>query len=566
MDHPKGVIAANAPGAGHSTHRTQDEIRRSLKRTMSDTSRGTPHPMSAPAEPDALAATKFTPPRVPVGWVHRPRLDMRLEAGLQGPLTLLAAGAGAGKSAMLGAWAAQRECSGPVAWLSLDAADRDRRRFWRGVLARARRRAARPRRGRRSRSTRRARRPARPRAGQRARGARGAGRAGARRPPRGRATAACSPTSTGSLRHPPAALRLVISTRVDPPLAGGPAAARRRADRDPRGRPRVHRARGAALLDARRASTSRPTTCGSCGAAPRAGPPGLRLAALTLRTHADPPPLRRRVRRRRRGDGGLPPQRGARAAARGARRLPPAHLGRRRRVRRAGGRADRRRAGPTRCWRGWSASTRSSRRSATSGRGTAITRCCASCCAPSCASARPERGARAAPARRPRGTSPSGSRPRRCATPPRRATGTRSPSSPGAHWVPLLVQGELSTAPDRTREPAARRAQDDPEVALALSAVLLDRGDERGRRRAAHARPGRPREGAGGAPARVRPRHRGRRACSGRACAATWTSPSPRRAACSASRAAAVAGLQPGALRPARARARQPRDRRAVDR
>ena len=97
-------------------------------------SSGTPDPMTTTHDHDALSATKFTPPRVPVGWVGRPRLEARLEAGLQGPLTLLAAGAGAGKSAMLGAWVGGRDCTGVVAWLSLDRADRDRRRFWRGVL------------------------------------------------------------------------------------------------------------------------------------------------------------------------------------------------------------------------------------------------------------------------------------------------------------------------------------------------------------------------------------------------------------------------------------------------
>ena len=96
--------------------------------------RDPPPPLTSRPPTDALAATKFTPPRVPSGWVDRPRLVAMLEAGLQGPLTLLAASPGAGKSAMLGAWAAQRTCTGPLAWLSLDAGDRDRRRFWRGVL------------------------------------------------------------------------------------------------------------------------------------------------------------------------------------------------------------------------------------------------------------------------------------------------------------------------------------------------------------------------------------------------------------------------------------------------
>ena len=90
--------------------------------------------MSSPPDTDALAATKFIPPRVPVGWVPRPRLAERLESGLHNPLTLLAATAGAGKSALLGAWVAARDSGRPVAWLSLDGADRDRQRFWSGVL------------------------------------------------------------------------------------------------------------------------------------------------------------------------------------------------------------------------------------------------------------------------------------------------------------------------------------------------------------------------------------------------------------------------------------------------
>jgi LuxR family maltose regulon positive regulatory protein len=57
-----------------------------------------------------------------------------LDAGVQGPLTLVAAPAGAGKSALLSSWIAGGGPAGPVAWLSLDADDADRRRFWRGVL------------------------------------------------------------------------------------------------------------------------------------------------------------------------------------------------------------------------------------------------------------------------------------------------------------------------------------------------------------------------------------------------------------------------------------------------
>ncbi len=97
-------------------------------------SRLRPPPGPLPQTPvtDALAATKFAPPRVPPGWVARPRLDAALERGLQSPLTLIAAPPGAGKTALLGAWVATRSGDGPLAWLSLESLDRDRRRFWRG--------------------------------------------------------------------------------------------------------------------------------------------------------------------------------------------------------------------------------------------------------------------------------------------------------------------------------------------------------------------------------------------------------------------------------------------------
>jgi LuxR family maltose regulon positive regulatory protein len=86
-----------------------------------------------PAERTVLK-TKFSVPRGPSAMVARRRLLDALDAGLQGPLTLLAAPAGAGKSALLSAWVAAGRAPGTVAWLSLEADDADRRRFWRAVL------------------------------------------------------------------------------------------------------------------------------------------------------------------------------------------------------------------------------------------------------------------------------------------------------------------------------------------------------------------------------------------------------------------------------------------------
>jgi LuxR family maltose regulon positive regulatory protein len=236
---------------------------------------------------DALAATKFTPPRVPSGWVGRPRLVDELERGLQGPLTLLAASPGAGKSAMLGAWAGQRTCTGPLAWLSLDSGDRDRRRFWRGVLE-------------------------------------ALARGGAPEPV---ASLAVHPTDSVDrivpelvnafdrleepvvlvlddlhevgdgaaiadldrlLRHPPPALRIVAATRIDPPLRLG---RMRLAGEltDIRERDLAFtEAEAGALLEAAGIALD-PPEVRLLWERTEGWAAGLRMAALTLRTHADPP-------------------------------------------------------------------------------------------------------------------------------------------------------------------------------------------------------------------------------------------------------------------------------------
>ena len=74
-----------------------------------------------------LLATKLFAPPPPPRSVERQRLLQRLDAGLQGKLTLVCAPAGFGKSTLLGAWAAA--CDHPSAWLSLDAGDRDPDQF-----------------------------------------------------------------------------------------------------------------------------------------------------------------------------------------------------------------------------------------------------------------------------------------------------------------------------------------------------------------------------------------------------------------------------------------------------
>ena len=85
---------------------------------------------------DPLLATKLSVPPTRSQVVARPHLLARLEAGLSGPLTLLAAPAGSGKTTLLSAWrASEAGRSRRVAWISLDGRDNDPVRLRRYVLA-----------------------------------------------------------------------------------------------------------------------------------------------------------------------------------------------------------------------------------------------------------------------------------------------------------------------------------------------------------------------------------------------------------------------------------------------
>ncbi|HYA50436.1 MAG TPA: LuxR C-terminal-related transcriptional regulator [Streptosporangiaceae bacterium] len=83
--------------------------------------------------PDGLLATKLYLPRLQPGFLARPRLTDGLDEGLARGLLLVCAPAGFGKTALLSDWA--RQGRRPVAWLSLDQGDNDPARFWRHVIA-----------------------------------------------------------------------------------------------------------------------------------------------------------------------------------------------------------------------------------------------------------------------------------------------------------------------------------------------------------------------------------------------------------------------------------------------
>jgi LuxR family transcriptional regulator, maltose regulon positive regulatory protein len=82
-----------------------------------------------------LLASKLAAPSMPGRMVARPRLLALLDAGVTRPVTLVAAPAGSGKTTMLTCWLASVAPPGTVAWLSLDPGDNDPVRFWTYVLA-----------------------------------------------------------------------------------------------------------------------------------------------------------------------------------------------------------------------------------------------------------------------------------------------------------------------------------------------------------------------------------------------------------------------------------------------
>jgi LuxR family transcriptional regulator, maltose regulon positive regulatory protein len=91
------------------------------------------HPPASADGLDGVLATKLYLPRPQQGFVPRPRLVDRLEEALARGLVVVCAPAGFGKTVLLADWARQQRR--PVAWLSLDPGDNDPVRFWRHAAA-----------------------------------------------------------------------------------------------------------------------------------------------------------------------------------------------------------------------------------------------------------------------------------------------------------------------------------------------------------------------------------------------------------------------------------------------
>src|SRR3954451_21195987 len=87
---------------------------------------------SAPADlpSDPIEAALLVVPPVPKGAIRRPRLEERLDEGMRGPLTLVAAPAGTGKTVLVSSWASHVKSTSTVVWMSLDDAAMSPGPFW----------------------------------------------------------------------------------------------------------------------------------------------------------------------------------------------------------------------------------------------------------------------------------------------------------------------------------------------------------------------------------------------------------------------------------------------------
>ncbi len=84
-------------------------------------------------EDGTVLSTKFHVPRRPQSFVSRPRLTERLDGVGPGAVAVVSAPAGCGKSVLVSDWCDR--VGYEVAWLSLDARDNDPIRFWRHITS-----------------------------------------------------------------------------------------------------------------------------------------------------------------------------------------------------------------------------------------------------------------------------------------------------------------------------------------------------------------------------------------------------------------------------------------------
>jgi LuxR family maltose regulon positive regulatory protein len=88
---------------------------------------------------DPIMTAKFLVPAVKAPVVPRPRLFESLTAAVRGPLTLVSAPAGSGKTVLVSTWVTSGDAPGPIVWISLEEEDQQPGVFWSYLLAGLRR-------------------------------------------------------------------------------------------------------------------------------------------------------------------------------------------------------------------------------------------------------------------------------------------------------------------------------------------------------------------------------------------------------------------------------------------
>jgi LuxR family transcriptional regulator, maltose regulon positive regulatory protein len=114
----------------------QKERSRLLARTVPDPVVRPPRrPRRSTIRHEPIIRTKLSPPPDPKPLVERTRLHALLDAGIEGPMTLVSGPAGAGKTTLLASWMASHPPGMSVAWVTMEAQDREAQRFWTHLLA-----------------------------------------------------------------------------------------------------------------------------------------------------------------------------------------------------------------------------------------------------------------------------------------------------------------------------------------------------------------------------------------------------------------------------------------------
>jgi LuxR family maltose regulon positive regulatory protein len=132
MQADQAASGRRVPQAPRVEHGTVIPIATDKTHTPEDVApRTPPNQQSDPLTP--LLATKLHVPRPRAQLVSRPELIERLQEGIQGPLTLVSAPAGFGKTTLLAQWLDESDT--PVAWLSLEPEDNQPTRFLTYLIA-----------------------------------------------------------------------------------------------------------------------------------------------------------------------------------------------------------------------------------------------------------------------------------------------------------------------------------------------------------------------------------------------------------------------------------------------